>query len=197
MVFDRPKRNSSESCTHSRKIKYDDRQTESFGDEQRLFSPTKNLLIHSGNTKMLSNNRHVCLKKEPIIEEICTCDSNQRPGQYREYSKNRLEKIRIPCVITSPDSSDSENYTKVCQRRFESDSDCTEMEGISMVNSSRGIHNVSNNISRRKKNSDTRKEYGKKKHVSTTWQIRSLIINEYFEYETDNIAGPLQDPLFE
>jgi hypothetical protein len=65
------------------------------------------------------------------------------------------------------------------------------MEGISMVNSSRGIHNVSNNISRRKKNSDTRKKHGKEKYVSTTWEIRSVIVNEYFEYETNNIGGSL------
>jgi hypothetical protein len=61
------------------------------------------------------------------------------------------------------------------------------MEGASMVNSSRGIHNVSNDPRRRRKHSDTRKEYGKKKHIPSSWQIRSPIINEYFEYETDNI----------
>jgi hypothetical protein len=65
------------------------------------------------------------------------------------------------------------------------------MEGISMVNSSRGIHNVSNNTRRRREHSDTRKKYGKEKHVSTTWEIGSSIINEYFEYETSNIGGSL------
>jgi hypothetical protein len=60
-----------------------------------------------------------------------------------------------------------------------------------MINSSRGIYNVSNNIRRRREHSDTRKEYGEKKHVSTTWEIRSRIINEYFEYETSNIEDPL------
>jgi hypothetical protein len=65
------------------------------------------------------------------------------------------------------------------------------MEGTSMVSSSRGIHNVSNNLRKYRKHSDTRKEYGKKKHIFTTWQIRSSIINEYFEYETNNIGGPL------
>jgi hypothetical protein len=65
------------------------------------------------------------------------------------------------------------------------------MERKGMVDSSRGIHNVSNNSRKCRKHSDTKKEYGKKKYVPTTWQIRSSIINEYFEYETDNIGGPL------
>jgi hypothetical protein len=90
-------------------------------------------------------------------------------GQCRECSKNRLEKIRIPRIITFPDSSDSENYTEVCQRGFKSHFDHPEMEGTSMVNSSRGIHNVSSNLRRCRKYFNSRKEYGKKKHVSTTW----------------------------
>jgi hypothetical protein len=103
---------------------------------------------------------------------------------------NALAKICIP--ITSSNSFDSENYTEVFQRRIESDSDHTEMEGPSMVNSSKGIYNVSNNPKKRRKHSDTRKEYGKKKHVPSTWQIRSpIIINEYFKYEMNNIGGPL------
>jgi hypothetical protein len=74
-------------------------------------------------------------------------------------------KNHIPHIITSPHSSDSENYTEVHQQRIENNSDHTEMEGISMVNSSRGIHDVSNNSRKCRKHSDTRKEYGKKKHV--------------------------------
>jgi hypothetical protein len=89
--------------------------------------------------KMLSNSGYVRFKKEPIIEEICISDTDKRSGQYRECTKNRLEKIHMPRIITSPDSSDSENYTEVCQQRIESDSDHTEMEGTSMVDSSRGI----------------------------------------------------------
>jgi hypothetical protein len=65
------------------------------------------------------------------------------------------------------------------------------MEETSMINFSRGIYNVSNKLRKRRKHSDTRKEYGKKKRVSTTWQIRSMIVNEYFEYETSNIGGTL------
>jgi hypothetical protein len=65
------------------------------------------------------------------------------------------------------------------------------MEGTSMINSSRGIHNVSNNFRKYRKHSDTRKEYGEKKYVLSTWQIRSPVINEYFEYETNNIKNPL------
>jgi hypothetical protein len=48
-----------------------DRQIESFGNEWRLLSPTKNLSIHSRDIKMLFNSRHVRFKKEPIIEEVC------------------------------------------------------------------------------------------------------------------------------
>jgi hypothetical protein len=59
---------------------------------------------------------------------------------------------------------------------IESDSDCTEMEGTSMVNSNGGIHNVLNNFRRHRKHSDTRKEYGKKKHVPSNWQIGSPIV---------------------
>jgi hypothetical protein len=89
---------------------------------------------------MLSNSGHVRFEKEPVIKEICISDTNQRSGQCRKWSKNRLEKIRIPHVITSLDSSDSENYTEIHQRRVESDSNRTQMEGPSMVNSSRGSH---------------------------------------------------------
>jgi hypothetical protein len=60
-----------------------------------------------------------------------------------------------------------------------------------MVNSSRGIHNVSNNIRRCREHSDSRKEYGQKKHVSTTWEIGSPTVNEYLEYEASNIGGSL------
>jgi hypothetical protein len=65
------------------------------------------------------------------------------------------------------------------------------MEGTNMANSSGGIYNVLNNSRRHRKHSDTRKEYGKKKHVLSFWQIRSPIVNEYFEYEMNNIGGPL------
>jgi hypothetical protein len=184
LVFDRPKRNGSESHSHSRKIKYDDGQTESSGDEWRLLSPTKNLSIHSRNTAMLPNSGHVCFKKEQIIEEICIGDTNKRSGQCQKCSKNRLEKIHIPCVITTPNSSDSEDYTEVRQRRFKNHPNCPEMEGTSMVDASRGIHNVSNNTKRRREHSDTRKKHQKKKYISTTWEIRSPIVNEYFKYET-------------
>jgi hypothetical protein len=78
MVFDRPKRDDPESCSHSRKIKYDDGQTELSGNEQRLLSPTKNLSIHSRNSKMLSDSGHICFKEEPIIEEISISDIDQR-----------------------------------------------------------------------------------------------------------------------
>jgi hypothetical protein len=64
---------------------------------------------------MLSQSKHIRFKKEPIIKEIRIGDTNQRSGQYRECTKDRLAKIRIPHVITSPDSSHSENYTEVCQ----------------------------------------------------------------------------------
>jgi hypothetical protein len=80
MVFDRPKRNGSESCLYSRKIKYDNRQTESSGDDRRLLSPTKNLSIHPRDTKMLSSGGHVGFKKKLIIEGICIGDTNQRTG---------------------------------------------------------------------------------------------------------------------
>jgi hypothetical protein len=43
-----------------------DKQTESSGDEWRLLFPTKNLSIHSRDTKMLSNSRCVCF----FIEEV-------------------------------------------------------------------------------------------------------------------------------
>jgi hypothetical protein len=62
LVFDRPKRNGTEGRSHSRKIKYNDRQTESSGDERRLLSHTKNLSIHPRNTEMLSNKSQL-LKK--------------------------------------------------------------------------------------------------------------------------------------
>jgi hypothetical protein len=91
-------------------------KTESSGDG--LLSPTKNLSIHSGNTEMLFNSGHLRFKKEPISEEVCIGDTNQRPGQCWECSKNRLEKVRIPCVITSPDSSDSENLPTRVQKPF-------------------------------------------------------------------------------
>jgi hypothetical protein len=65
------------------------------------------------------------------------------------------------------------------------------MEGTSMVNYGRGIHDVPNNSGRCKRCSDSRKKYGKKKYVSTTWEIGSPIVNEYFEYETNNIKNPL------
>jgi hypothetical protein len=113
MVFDRPKRNGSESHLYFRKIKYDNGQTESSGNEWRLLSPTKNLSNHSRNSKVLSNRGYVCLKKEPISEEICISDSHKGSGQCRECHKNRLEKVRIPHIITSPNSSDSEDYTEV------------------------------------------------------------------------------------
>jgi hypothetical protein len=51
LVYDRPKWTGSKSRSHSRKIKYDDGQTESSGDERRLLSPTKNLSIHSRDTQ--------------------------------------------------------------------------------------------------------------------------------------------------
>jgi hypothetical protein len=60
-----------------------------------------------------------------------------------------------------------------------------------MVNNGRGIYNVSSNTRRGREHSDTRKKHGKEKHVSTTWEIRSPIVNEYFEYETSNIGGSL------
>jgi hypothetical protein len=176
---------------NSRKIKYDDGQTESSGDEQRLLSPTKNLSIHPRNTKMLFNSGHVRFEKEPIIKEICISNTNQRSGQCRKCSKNKLKKIHIPHVITSPNSSDSEDYTEVCHRGFKSHSYCPEMEGTSMVDSSRRIHDVENNSGKCRKCPDSREKYGKKKYVSSTREIRSPIINEYFEYETSNIGDPL------
>jgi hypothetical protein len=166
MVFDRPKRDGSESCPHSQKIKYNNGQIELSGNEWRLLSPTKNLSIHPRNTKMLSKSGYVYFEKEPIIEEACISDTDQRPRQHRECITNRLTKNHKP--ITSSNSSDSENYTEVCQRRIESDSDCTEIEGTSMVNPSRGIHNITNDLRRHRKHSDTRKEYGKTKHVPST-----------------------------
>jgi hypothetical protein len=65
------------------------------------------------------------------------------------------------------------------------------MEGTSMVNFSRGVYNVKDNSGRCRKHPDSREKHGKKKYVPTTWEIRSLIVNEYFEYETSNIGGLL------
>jgi hypothetical protein len=199
MVFDRPKQDDSKSSSYSREIKYDDGQTESL----EILSPTKNLSIHPKNIEMLSQNGYVRIEKKPIIEEIYINNTNQKPKQHRECAMNRLAKNRIPHIIISPNSSDSEDYTEVRQRRVESYSDCTEMEGLSMVNFGGGVHNVSNNSKKRRKHSDSRKEYGEKKHVPSTWQFRSSIINEYFEYEMNKIGGqvfiggkPIQKPLF-
>jgi hypothetical protein len=54
MVFDKPKPNVSENNSHLQQIKYNNRQTEPFGDNQKLLFPTKNLSIHSRNTEILS-----------------------------------------------------------------------------------------------------------------------------------------------
>jgi hypothetical protein len=51
MVFDRPKRNGSESSSHFRKIKYDDRQTESSGDHV-ITSPDSSV-CHEGSKAIL------------------------------------------------------------------------------------------------------------------------------------------------
>jgi hypothetical protein len=155
----------------------------------RDYSPTKNLSIHSGNTKMLYNSKHVCLKKEPIVEEICINDTNQGSGQCQKCSKNRLEKVHIPRVVIFLNSFDSKSYSEVCHRGFKNHFDCPKVEKTSMVDSSGGIHNVSNNTRRRREHSDTRKKHGKKKYVPTTWEIRNPIVNESFEYEKSNIGG--------
>jgi hypothetical protein len=99
----------------SKKIEYDNGQTKSSENEQKLLSPTKNFSIHLKNIEMLSKNKHICFEKEPIIEKIFIGNTNQRSRQYRECATNRLAKIGIPHIIISPDSSDSENYTEVRQ----------------------------------------------------------------------------------
>jgi hypothetical protein len=65
------------------------------------------------------------------------------------------------------------------------------VEGIRMVSSSGGIHNVKDNSGRCRKHPDSREKHGKKKYVPTTWEIRNPIVNQYFEYQTSNIGGPL------
>jgi hypothetical protein len=63
LVFDKPKQDGFESGPYSRKIRYDNRQTEWSENEQRLLSPPKNLSIHSRDTKILSNNGQCLLRK--------------------------------------------------------------------------------------------------------------------------------------
>jgi hypothetical protein len=103
MVFDRPKWDGFKNSSYSRKFEYDNGQIESFGNEQRLLSPTKNLSIHPRNSKMLSKSGYVYFEKEPIIEKVCI---------------NRLAKNRIPYIITSSNFSDSENLPTKDQKRF-------------------------------------------------------------------------------
>jgi hypothetical protein len=55
-------------------------------------------------------------KKNRLLKKYASAIPTKDPDKYRECTKNRLKKVCIPHIITSPDSSDSENYTEICQQ---------------------------------------------------------------------------------
>jgi hypothetical protein len=137
MIFNRPKRNPGKLNTTINKLS----RLEMSGDYSL---PRKTFQFIQETLRCYPTINMFASKKNRLLKKFASVIPTKDPDNVG----NRLEKVHIPCIITSPDTSDSENYTEICQRGLESHLDRPEMEETSMVNPSRGVYNVKDNSGR-------------------------------------------------
>jgi hypothetical protein len=83
-------------------IKYDNKQTESSGDEWRLLSPTKNLSIHSGNMRCYPTVEMFASKKNQLLKKYASMIPTKDPDNVGSALRIDWRKFVYPMLLHPP-----------------------------------------------------------------------------------------------
>jgi hypothetical protein len=188
LVADGQKSNVSKSSSYTRKNKHNDRQIKSSRNKRRLSTEPTKLSKSPEHPPLLSDDRSICLEEESINKEICLSNSGKRPRQHRKCFKVKLDEDSPASIDPSSDSFDTESDSKIRKRRKESYNDSSGMERSNMVITYPKHDNLKSEPGKSGRHPNTRKEHDKKKLTSSSWKVRSPIVNEFLEFEKEHIA---------